>query len=104
MIKCLGREVLALRPESAGHNLVRLGRSFGGPILTEKLDTFSAVQLEKVQTPKINAKSRLETTPDGFLRAYYEAKFLHNESLAWKESGALVSMASCDFTQPLTGS
>lgn len=52
IIKNKGKEVIGLGPESVGHNLVRLGRSFGGPILTthdiavatgiinEKLDIF----------------------------------------------------------------
>jgi len=34
IIKNKGKEVMELGPESVGHNLVRLGRSFGGPILT----------------------------------------------------------------------
>ena len=34
IIKNKGDEVLGLGPESVGHNLVRLGRSFGGPITT----------------------------------------------------------------------
>lgn len=52
IIKNRGKEVIGLGPESVGHNLIRLGRSFGGPILTthdiavasgiinEKLDIF----------------------------------------------------------------
>lgn len=52
IIKNKGDKVLGLGPESVGYNLVRLGRSFGGPILTthdiavatgllnEKLDIF----------------------------------------------------------------
>lgn len=34
IIKNRGKEVLGLGPESVGHNLVRLGRSYGGPITT----------------------------------------------------------------------
>lgn len=34
IIKNKGEEVIGLGPESVGYNLVRLGRSFGGPILT----------------------------------------------------------------------
>ncbi|MFS0644433.1 hydantoinase/oxoprolinase N-terminal domain-containing protein [Siminovitchia sp. 179-K 8D1 HS] len=52
IIKNKGTEVLAIGPESTGYNLVKLGKSFGGPILTvhdiavargglnEKLDIF----------------------------------------------------------------
>ncbi|MBC7099418.1 hydantoinase/oxoprolinase family protein [Candidatus Bipolaricaulota bacterium] len=34
IVKHQGEEVLDLGPESVGYNLVRLGRSFGGPLLT----------------------------------------------------------------------
>ena len=52
MVKTKGNQVIGLGPESVGHNLVRLGKSFGGPIITthdigvatdiidEKLDIF----------------------------------------------------------------
>ncbi len=34
IVKTKGTEVIGLGPESVGHNLVRLGKSFGGPIIT----------------------------------------------------------------------
>ena len=72
MIKTHGEKVLALGPESVGHNLIRLGKSFGGPILTthdiavakgllnEKLDIFETKfvthqeNVDKIPTPIVN--------------------------------------------------
>jgi len=87
MIKSKGEKILGIGPESVGHNLIRFGRSFGGPILTthdiavatgivnEQLDIFETKPVthpEKIKmlSPKLveNAyakiKEKLETAID----------------------------------------
>lgn len=72
IIKYKGDKVFGLGPESVGHNLVRLGRSFGGPILTvhdiavatgilkEKLDIFD--------TEFVTHKEKIDSLPKELVR------------------------------------
>ena len=87
IVKHQGGEVLDLGPESVGYNLVRLGKSFGGPLLTvhdvavaqgvldRKLDVFKthfvtrpevvkAVPKQLVTSAWIKVKERLEEAID----------------------------------------
>lgn len=72
ILKTKGKEVIGLGPESVGHNLVRLGKSFGGPILTthdigvatgiidRKLDIFDTDFAPQVDKVKAMDKSTIE--------------------------------------------
>lgn len=94
IIKHDGNDVTSLGPESVGYNLVRLGKSFGGPLLTvhdtavalgklrQKLDVFKTSfathpeKIAEVPKPLINAAwakikatieeviDKMKTTPD----------------------------------------
>jgi N-methylhydantoinase A/oxoprolinase/acetone carboxylase beta subunit len=61
IIKHDGDEISGLGPESVGYNLVRLGTSFGGPLLTVH-DT--AVALGKLQTQLDVFKTDFVTAPE----------------------------------------
>lgn len=61
IIKHDGDDVTSLGPESVGYNLVRLGKSFGGPLLTVH-DT--AVALGKLQHKLDVFKTNFATHPD----------------------------------------
>jgi len=61
IVKHDGDEITGLGPESVGYNLVRLGTSFGGPLLTVH-DT--AVALGKLQTQLDVFKTDFVTKPD----------------------------------------
>lgn len=61
IIKHDGNDVTALGPESVGYNLVRLGKSFGGPLLTVH-DT--AVALGKLQSKLDVFKTSFATHPE----------------------------------------
>lgn len=61
IIKHDGNDVSSLGPESVGYNLVRLGKSFGGPLLTVH-DT--AVALGKLQQKLDVFKTSYATHPD----------------------------------------
>ncbi len=79
MIKCKGSDVLALGPESVGHNLVRLGRSFGGPILTtHDIAVASGILTEKLdifETKFLTHPENIEKlSPDLVDNAYKEIK------------------------------
>lgn len=76
IVKNKGKKVVGLGPESVGHNLVRLGRAFGGPILTthdiavatgilnEKLDIF--------QTEFVTHRERIDSLPEELVREAHD--------------------------------
>jgi N-methylhydantoinase A/oxoprolinase/acetone carboxylase beta subunit len=61
IVKHQGDEVRALGPESVGYNLIRLARSYGGPLFTVH---DAAVALEKIQQKLDVFKTEFATQPD----------------------------------------
>ena len=77
MIKAKGDEVLALGPESVGHNLVRLGRSFGGPILTtHDIAVASGILKEKLdifETKFVTHQEKIDALSPELVKNAYES-------------------------------
>lgn len=67
IIKHKGNQVIGLGPESVGHNLVRLGKSFGGPILTtHDIAVASGILKEKLEifdTEFVTHPEKIEELP-----------------------------------------
>ena len=85
IVKHDGDEVIGLGPESVGYNLVRLGTSFGGPLMTVH-DT--AVALGKLDTRLEVFKTDFVTAPDK-IAALPEARVEN----AWKAIQATIEEA-----------
>lgn len=76
IVKCRGEEVYALGPESVGHNLVRLGKAYGGPILTVH-DVAVAVgrlnqRLEIFDTDFVTHPEKIRALPGRTVQQAYE--------------------------------
>lgn len=77
IVKARGSRVLGLGPESVGHNLVRFGRAFGGPILTtHDIAVASGLLTEKLdifETKPATDMSRIEKLPPELIQNAYKA-------------------------------